>query len=463
MAENESKTSAWVREPSSFRDPHGFVYSTGRELLRRVNRSFKPHYDHLIASGLYERLAESGKLLRHEEVALSADSFAGVYKTLRPARVPFISYPYEWCFGQLKDAALLTLKIQKTALDYGMWLKDASAYNIQFVDGKPVLIDTLSLEKYPTDSPWVAYRQFCQHFLAPLVLMSRVDIRLGQLLRSNIDGVPLDLASRLMPTLTRLRPSVLTHIHFHSLSQQAYAGRSSANRSMSLTGLRGLLDNLSASISGLTWDPSNTVWSDYSSTSNYSSHARDHKTLIVKQMLDVAQPSTVWDIGANTGVFSRVAANTGARTIAFDLDPGAVELNYREVKMDERSNILPLIMDITNPSPGLGWLNKERKSLCGRGPANLVMALALVHHLAIGHNLPLGHIADCFSRLAKWLVVEFVPKSDSQVQRMLASREDIFPNYARDDFETAFASRYHLRRSARVEHTERTIYLFEAR
>jgi hypothetical protein len=208
--------------PSSFRDPSGFVFVRDGVLYRQVNRVHREHYDRLMASGLYERLATDGLLVPHEEDDAVPAAPDLAYKVLRPERVPFVSYPYEWCFGQLKAAALATLAIQRTALDFGMSLRDASAYNIQFLQGKPTHIDTLSFETLREGEPWVAYRQFCQHFLAPLVLSRYRDARLGQLSRVHLDGIPLDLATGLLPWRARLHPPLLLHLFLHARRQRRH-------------------------------------------------------------------------------------------------------------------------------------------------------------------------------------------------------------------------------------------------
>ena len=214
-----------ARERGSFRDPSGFMFQREGVWYRQVNPSYQADYDRLMASGLYQELVAGGLLIPHQEVALELASTDGAYKVLQPEALQFISNPYEWSFGQLKAAALATLAAQKIAFEHGMTLKDASAYNIQFVDDRAVLIDTLSFEQYREGSVWTAYRQFCQHFLAPLALMAYTDIRLSQLLRVYIDGVPLDLAAKLLPLGSRLRLSLLMHIHLHARSQEKHAGQ----------------------------------------------------------------------------------------------------------------------------------------------------------------------------------------------------------------------------------------------
>ena len=455
------------RQPASFRDPDGFLFTRQGVLYRQVNRRGQADYDRLIDSGLYRGLTDAGLLVAHEPVEAEPAQPAIAYRVLRPARVPFVSYPYEWCFGQLKAAARATLEIQKQALAHGLSLKDASAYNIQFVGGRPLLIDTLSFAAYRAGEPWAAYRQFCQHFLAPLALMARRDVRLGQLLRVWIDGLPLDLASRLLPRRTRLHPGLLTHIHLHASAQRRYAGRAvrapQPGRGMGRTAFLGLLDSLESTVRGLRWDPGRTAWAAYYQETNYTPAGLEEKQRTVAGFLDRVQPASVWDLGANTGLFSRLASGRGIRTLAFDSDPGAVEITYRQALEAGDANLLPLWVDLTNPSPGLGWAGAERESLLARGPADMALALALLHHLAIGNNLPLDRLADFLARLGRWLVVEFVPKSDSQVRKLLAARPDIFEDYHRQGFEAAFASRFVIHQTVALRDSERLLYLMETR
>ncbi|MFZ5981203.1 MAG: SAM-dependent methyltransferase [Candidatus Zixiibacteriota bacterium] len=452
-------------QAASFRDPAGFLFTRDSVLYRQVNRSYREHYDLFSASGLYARLVGEDLLVPHVEAPLELAQTDEVYRVIRPERVPFIAYPYEWSFSQLKDAALTTLKIQKTALEHRMILKDASAYNIQFHHGRPRLIDTLSFEKYVEGEPWIAYRQFCQHFLAPLALMSLVDIRLGLMLRIHLDGLPLDLTSRLLPWRTRLRFCLLTHIHLHAKSQKRYENRplAVARRKMSLQALRGLVDNLETCVKKLRWKAELTEWADYYDTTNYSPAAFEHKTKLIENFLEQLKPAGVWDMGANTGRFSRLASARGIPTVSFDIDPAAVEKNYLRVKSEREPNLLPLLCDLTNPSPAIGWENRERMALGERGPAHTVMALALVHHLAISNNLPFDRIARYFTGLGDNLIIEFVPKSDSQVQRLLASRRDIFDCYNREEFEKTFKRYYQIERAEPVRESERILYLLHKR
>ena len=454
--------------PASFRDPSGFLFTRAGTLYRQVNQYYQADYDLLMKSGLYAGLVKAGLLVRHTEAAVEPREPSLAYKIIQPEQVQFISYPYEWSFSQFKDAALATLEIQKRALEFGMSLKDSSAYNIQFYRGKPVLIDTLSFEIFREGEPWVAYRQFCQHFLAPLALMALKDIRLSQLMRIYIDGVPLDLASQLLPGSTRFSFGLAVHIHQHAAAQKRYAGKkvkleTATNARFNKMALLGLVDSLEGAVKGLNWKPAGTEWAEYYDATNYSDAAFEHKRELVGKFVEHVQPKSVWDMGANNGVFSRVAGDKGVFTLSCDIDPAAVEQNYRFVKEKKEENLLPLVVDLTNPSPALGWSNEERQSLEQRGPADLVLALAVIHHLAISNNVPLPQLAAYFARLGSWLVIEFVPKSDSQVQRLLASRKDIFTDYNQETFEVVFSENYAIHESVAIRGTERRLYLMEKR
>jgi SAM-dependent methyltransferase len=453
---------SWQAVEGSFRDPSGFVYSRDGILYRQVNLSFRPQFEGFLASGLYDELVRDGLLVPHEQVGLDLAATSEAYAILRPERVAFISYPYEWSFGQLQDAATLTLEIQERALAKGFTLRDSSAYNIQFQAGRPIFIDTLSFEPLEEGKAWTGYRQFCEHFLLPLTLMSSLDIRCGGLLRTYLDGIPLDLGSRLLPHRSWASLATLLHIHLHAWAQSRYAGRAVSStvkdRRMSRKALLRLVNNLRSAVRRLSWRASGTEWADYTVDNNYSETAARSKRDLVLGYLRGAGARTVWDLGANTGEYSRVAREVSALVVSFDMDPAAVERNYRQLRGEREAGILPLLLDLTNPSPAQGWAGRERLSLEDRGPADAVLALALIHHLAIGHNLPLEWVASYLRRLGRLLIIEFVPKSDSQVQRLLLSRPDIFPAYTKEGFEAAFGRYYDVQAVGRIEDSERWLY-----
>jgi hypothetical protein len=417
-------------------------------------------------SGLYEALVRDGLLIPHED--LGAPLGEPRATLIRPERVPMVSYPYEWSFSQLRDAALTMLRIGQVALTFGMALKDASAYNIQFLRGRPVLIDTLSFEPYQ-GGPWVAYRQFCQHFYAPLLLWSVTDPRLSRLSQLFIDGVPLTLASKLLRWTTWFKPGPLFHIHLHAKAETRLAnprpGPVADQRGPggNTTKITALLESLDAAVRATRWTPRSEWASYYAEQPSYAPDAFARKLDLVTGWIQRLRPATVWDIGANTGQFSRLAAREGASVVALDSDAACVDTLYREARKDGIDSLLPLVADFTNPSPAIGWANVERQRLDERGPADLILALALVHHLAIANNVPLAAIAEYFARLGRRAIVEFVPKSDPMVQQMLSARQDVFDAYSADAFELAFAAHFTIDQRAAVGTSDRFLYLMTAR
>ena len=455
---------------ASFRDPSGYIFLHEGTIYRRVNSSYAAQYDQLLRSGLYDALVEKKWLVTHEEVDTeSLPGHADAHCLLRPEPIPYISYPYEWCFSQLKDAALLTLKIAAQALQRDMVLKDASAYNVQFIGHRPVFIDTLSFEAYKDGAPWVAYRQFCQHFLAPLALMAHGHASLGQLLCTHIDGIPLEIAASLLPLRTRLHSGLYTHIHLHAKTQQRFANAAADKKPEASTkapfiskkALRAILESLAMTVQKLVWQLPKTEWGSYYEATSYSADAADNKADLIGEMLaSLNRPIAVChDLGANRGRYSEVAAKHCVHVISQDIDPVAVESQYRERKTSGPDNILPLLQNLTAPSPAIGWRNRERDCFAHRARCDAVLALALVHHLAISNNTPMSEIAGFFYDLAPHLIIEFVPKADSQVKRMLATREDIFPDYSEVGFEVAFTEFFEILHKAKVRNSERTLYL----
>jgi hypothetical protein len=450
---------------ASFRDPSGFVFLRDGVLHRRVNRRYAPHYEALRASGLYAELSGRGLLVAHEEIE-RFEGPAQAFATLRPERIACVSYPYEWCFSQLKDAALATLEVELTALRFGMTLKDASAYNVQFRDGRPILIDTLSFELYQEGRPWLAYRQFCEHFLAPLALVAYRDARLAQLLRVHLDGIPLDLARSLLPARAWWNPHLFAHIRVHAGYQRRYRGRSDAAarvRPVSRRSLEGLIVALRAAVRRLRWQPASSAWLGYTEGDSYSARAAEHKREIVSRFLERLAPRVVLDLGANTGEFSRLACARGAFSVACDADPACVERSYLELRGRRETRLLPLVLDLANPSPALGWAGRERSTLPQRLAPDALLALALVHHLAIAGNVPLPRIAEHFAEISAHAIVEFVPKSDPKVALLLATREDVFDDYTREGFEQAFAAHFEIEEREAIADSQRTLYRLRRR
>ncbi|MGF1721226.1 hypothetical protein L4D20_14400 [Vibrio kyushuensis] len=458
---------------ASFRDKSGFIFRYDSDIYRQVSEEFRREFDDYIASGLHQKLVDKGYIVDHQDLMLEGEDLSfklpkGTYKVLKPEQIPYISYPYEWSFSQLKDAALLTLEIQKLALEYGFTLKDATAFNVQFYKGRPVFIDTLSFKKY-NNGPWGAYLQFCKHFLAPLTLKCWSDHRLGRLSELFIDGISLDLASQLLPKRTWFNFNILSHIHLHARFQGHYAlkprskvaSNAKSNSKITKRKLSALIDSLIKFINDIKCVNTPSEWSHYYDNNNYERLAMEAK----ESMLDTALSSlsmpigSIADVGANSGNFSKIAAKYSKVVLAFDMDENAVEQHYACLKKESSVGIYPLVLDLFNPSPAIGWHNKERASFVQRGQFNVVIALALIHHLAITNNVPLNRIIELFHNLAlDYLILEFVPKNDSQVQHLLATREDIFPNYNEPAFEEALLGKFEVVSKGAIPHSERVLY-----
>lgn len=457
------------RVAGSFRDPSGYVYESGGQVFRAVDARFGPQFEAFAASGLPGKLVDAGLLLPFEQLPEAA---AGAWRTLKPAQLPFVSYPYEWSFGQLRDAALATLAIQRLALAHGMTLKDASAYNIQFWQGRPVLIDHLSFEPAVPGAPWAAYRQFVMHFLAPLALMAKRDLRWNLQLKNHLDGLPLDLASRALPRASWLDPRLFGHLHLHARLQQKYADTRSASVQEARTRIRDtrvasrtllhLVDSLQAAVEGLRAPMPRTEWGDYYTDTNYSPEAFAFKQGVVERLAGRLRPTRACDLGANNGAFSRLLAKQASLVVSCDVDPVAVQRNYERVRAEGEQATVPVLQDLCNPSPGLGWGNEERAPFLERARCDLAVGLALVHHLCIGNNVPLGHVARLFRALAPAALLEFVPREDSQVQRLLAARPDIFPDYRIESAMGAFGAHYGSVERVDIPGTSRSLLLFTA-
>ncbi len=446
--------------PSSYRDPAGFVVREGRIYKRVITRRGLDDYRHLMTSGLFEDLQRRGLLLGHDEEPVP-DAEADWARVLVPEQIPFISYPYEWSFDQLKDAALLTLEAQRTALGHGMSLKDASAYNVQFRGAKPVLIDTLSFQRCGGGA-WVAYEQFCRHFLGPLMLMSWRLPDAARYLKADIDGFPLDSVSRLLPPRSYGKPGSLLHIHLHARAIHRKAPASvgpTAGRAPANTG--DLVESLRRTIEGTRAPKYGERWTEYYPEARfYPQGAQETKREAVGLVLRRTRPTLVYDLGANTGSYSREAAEAGCLCVAFDGDSGCVNRLYLDERSRGGSRILPLVMDLANPSPALGFESQGTMSLFERPAADLLLCLALLHHLRVSANLPFEKIASFLARLGRWALVEFVPFEDPAV-RTLTSRMADFENYTLSAYLAAFTRRFRLHASLPAQGTGRVLHLFE--
>ena len=451
---------AW--HPASFRDPSGFVFSKNGQILRQINSQYQQNYEQLTGSGLYKELVEKNLLISHTELQPETGAAPQAWLWLQPLQLDFISYPYEWCFSQLKEAALTTLQVQQCALKYNMTLKDSSAFNVMFHQGRSVFIDTLSFESYHAGTPWVAYRQFCEHFLAPLALMAKRHASLNSLLAQHIDGIPLQLATALLPRTSWLDPNLAIHLHLHCNFQKKYKDRSVSEYNQrgkrQEVKIADIVESLKVAVDSLCLPKDASQWSGYYAESSYSQESMNLKESAVDSMLKSIRPSSLIDFGANTGRFSQIAARQGSKVIALDKDPLCVELLYLETKRANCNLILPLVMDLCNPSPGIGWGNTERTRFIDRVRFDCGLALALIHHLHVTGHIPLPKIAELFAQTVRYLIVEFVPLEDPQTQRLIGSRQSNFPDYTADYFEQCFTRSFSIIEKVDLNNSQRMLY-----
>jgi hypothetical protein len=450
-----------VQHPASYRDPAGFVFEHEGKIYRQVNQCYAPHYDLLMRSGLYELLVKKQKLVAHTELEQNFTGAPQWYKTLLPEQLPFISFPYEWCFGQWKAAALLTLNIMQKAMDKGMILKDATPFNIQFTGSRAVFIDTLSFETYDASQPWVAYHQFAECFLAPLLLARYRSQELPGLFERYPNGIPLALVAQLLPFKCRFHLNIYLHIYL----PVRVAGKDNAAPQkkpvFSQKKLATVISSLESMVRSLKLPASATAWNNYYDETVLGNDYVDQKMLVVSEWLGKIAPKKLLDLGTNTGLFAEAAAARDAFTIAVDADADCINTLYTVCRQKKTRNLLPLWIDITNPSPAIGWNNAERPSFLQRAQADCTMALALVHHLAIGRNIGFGQMADSFSHMSPWLIIEFVPKTDPKVALLLQHRQDIFDDYREETFLAAFQKRMTIADKAAIPGTGRTLFLMK--
>lgn len=451
-----------ITHPASYRDPSGFIFLKDGVVYRQVNLNFKEHFDLFIKSGLYDHLVKKELLIPHEELEENLSGDPECYATLKPQIIQFLSYPYEWSFDMLKDAALLTLRSAKESISHGLILKDATPYNIQWHNGKLVFIDSLSFEKYNEDEPWIAYRQFCENFLGPLLLMHYKKLPLHELLFAWPDGIPLHIIKSLLPLRSKFSLHTYLHIHMHARLSSAKNNAPKKNILFSKKKMFRLLESLEGLVRSLRLSEKKTAWSHYYREASQRNDYLEVKKKIIQQWIEKSNDmKTALDLGANEGMFSKLLSGKNINVIAADADPYCINRLYLDIKKNAEKNIHPFIIDLSHPSPSMGVNNEERTSFIERTKVDLAMALALIHHLVIGKNIPFEMIADCFARLGKNLIVEFVPKEDEKVQLLLSHKKDIYTNYSEIHFIKAFEKRFAVVDRQMIPGTDRTLFLMK--
>lgn len=453
-----------MKDPGSFRDPSGHIYYQNHKVYRVVNDSFKKHYDHLIKSGLYTRLISEKLLVEHFEIESTKKS-EGHYKTLEVEKVPFISYPYEWSFNQFKDSLLLTLQIQLICVEYNMTLKDATPFNIQFINNRPIFIDTLSFELIENDNyVWKPYKQFCEMFLGPICLMRYVDPNLNKMLINYINGIPLNLITKLLPLKSKFNLSVFIHIIIHELVKEKDLKKPNKNYNLKVISKikhLNIIKQLESFVSGIKLPSFESEWGEYNrETINEKKKYVIDKENTIKSFLEKEKYDLVWDIGSNDGFFSRVIAQKYSKNvISFDIDWRCVDGNYLINKSLDIKNVFPIIMDLSNPTPSIGWMNKERSSIFERfGYPDLISCFAVIHHI-INVGIPLEIFIEFLSKSSKDVLIEYIPFSDPKCQIIFESRGEDFQYPKKDQFVNILEDQFEIISQKTLNETKRSLFL----
>lgn len=449
---------------SSFRDPSGYIFIENGNIYRIINPIYFKQYKALTDSGFYDNLFSSGLLIQHQEIASSDQEI-----TIKAEKIPFVTYPYEWSFKMYKEAALLTLRLQKYSLEHGFSLKDASAFNITFHKGKAVFIDTLSFDFYLENSPWRAYKQFIMHFFGPLLLARYHGAQQLKSLANFIDGVPVKMISSMLPSRTKLSPLLYSNIHLlaklEDKHSEDYKGKAKI-ASLSKKGQINIIESLYNYIKKLELKEK-SEWGNYYDKTNYTVGAFDEKSEIINHWVKKTNPKTLIDVGGNDGTFVRALDCKIETALVGDIDNNAVDFNYTTMKLNKEHYMLPFTLDVLSPSPAIGLNNKERDSFIQRVSAfapDVTLALAVIHHISLSGNVPFERSADFFATFSNYLVIEFPKRGDSWVQRLLNNKgefKDYFEWYTIDNFVNAFSKVFSVIEKKEINDSERVLLLLK--
>jgi hypothetical protein len=451
-------------EPGSFRDPDSRVFTAGGRILRVLSEQGLADWHELSASGLLDELPVIGT--REVEADVPEALHGGVAAVLEHDVIPFVSYPYEWTFSMLRDAALLQLGLLRQAIEKGLTLKDSSPYNVQFHGAEPVFIDVGSFERLREGEPWAGYRQFCMLFLYPLLLQAWKDVPFQPWLRGNLDGISPHEARSLLSARDLLRRGALSHVVLHDRLERRYEQRdvdlrgelrkAGFKKELILANIR----RLERLVGRLRWEPAGSAWSDYTLDTTYSSEDAERKARFVAAAAEEERPRVVWDLGCNEGRHARLAAEHAEYVVAMDADGLVADRLYRALRDEGQKRILPLTVNVVDPPPGLGWRGRERRPLLERGRPDLTLALALIHHVSIAGNIPVAEFLDWLHGSTRSVVIEFVSPEDPMARRLLARKQPgNHPDYRADWFEQCLHERFDVVRSEALAGGVRTLYL----
>ncbi|WP_299336998.1 class I SAM-dependent methyltransferase [uncultured Psychroserpens sp.] len=453
------------RHSSSFRDPSGFIFIDQGVVKRSISPLYFEQYQALKSNGVFKKLHNAGLLIPHEELSVSDSEII-----IQPEQIPFFTYPYEWSFIMYKAAALLTLKIQKFALEQGFALKDASAFNVTFYEGRMVFIDTLSFDFYTENTPWRAYKQFVSHFLGPLLLAKYNGVESLKLMNTFMDGIPVKMIASMLPFKTKLNPFLYSNIHllakYEHKHNEDYKGVSKVSK-LSKKAQLNIITSLYDFIKKMSLDES-SEWGNYYDKTNYANDAFDQKSTIIDGWVKQLNTNSVIDIGGNDGTFVRKIHHNVKQALVCDIDNNAVDANFKTLKINKETYMLPFVFDVLNPSANIGFNNKERDSFLKRiqrYAPDVTMALAVIHHMTLSGNIPFELSAQFFSSFSKYLIIEFPKRDDSWVQRLLNTKGEFkahFDFYNIKHFESCYTRYFDVIEKVSIDNSEREMFLLKS-
>ncbi len=470
--EKQLDASTALNDEGSFRDRNGQVFYHRNEVFRGISEKALCHWQELQGTAFYAAACSSGHLTSTVEIdprqedlpSFQTEKWAAI---LKHEPIIFVSYPYEWPFHALKDAALLQMQLLQEALAENIILKDSSSFNIQWQGCHPIFIDIPSFEPWAPGEPWVGYRQFCQLFLYPLMLQAYKNVPFHYWLRGRIDGFEPEDFNRLVSWRDLLRPGVLIHVNLHARLQRAFEkSTNSVKKQLQDSGfakemIQNNVSKLQKLVGKLAWKQRQSPWVSYDQEHAYAEQDRQAKESFVRSAASVRRWPLAWDLGCNTGSYSRILAEYSDYVVAMDSDHLAVDQLYQHLKQEQATNILPLVINLADPSPALGWGGRERKDLLTRGAPSLTLCLALLHHMVIQANIPLGSFVAWLRSLDSGLIIEFVSRQDPLVQRLLRNKTDDYADYNIDFFEATLGRYFTIHKREELPCGTRTLYFAE--
>jgi ribosomal protein L11 methylase PrmA len=455
------------QDPGSFRDPLSRVFIGDDRVVRAFTEEGAKDIKAVWGKKSIQGALQSGELIESNIVEPSAVGLSHPWTSaMTHPMLPFISYPYEWTFSMLKDAALLQLKLTRETLGDGIGLKDATPYNVQFIGSRPQFIDAGSFERRRKGDPWYGYKQFCEMYLYPLMMQGYLGVQYQPYLRGSVNGIsPITMRKLLPASLRRPRKGRLTHVVLHAAASTRFADsdtdvkKATAKAGMNAQVLDATMRKLEKIVQKLSLGDKKSTWSNYSERGHYLESSLDEKQKFVRDAVAVSPRKQVWDIGCNDGVFSRIASAHSDYVVAMDADPLVVDRLYNTLKAEKNDKILPLYVDLTDSGGGVGWRGQERPGVFHRGHPDIVMALAVIHHMAITFNVPIASQLDMFRDLSPELIIEMPHADDPMVRKLLQNKRDgIHDDFNLENFERLLSDRFDIKSKMLLAGGTRTIF-----